>query len=62
MARQVGKNELSAQLQAYLKNLHQGRAGQTVKASPTCKPQTINSILRLCDRLDVRWAVHPILA
>ena len=55
MARQAGKNELSAQLEAYLLNLYQRRGGQIVKASPTFKPQTVNSILRLCDRLDNRW-------
>ena len=52
MARQAGKNELSAQIEAYLLNLYQRTGGQIVKASPTFKPQTINSMLRLCDRLD----------
>lgn len=56
MSRQAGKNELSAQLEAYLLNLFQRRGGQIVKASPTFKPQTINSIMRLCDRLDNRWS------
>ena len=51
MSRQAGKNELSGQLEAYLMNLYQCRGGQIVKASPTFKPQTINSILRLTDRL-----------
>ena len=55
MARQAGKNELSGQLEAYLLNLYQRAGGQIVKASPTFKPQTINSILRLCDRLDSPW-------
>lgn len=55
MSRQAGKNELSGQLEAYLLNLYQRRGGQIVKASPTFKPQTINSILRLMDRLDNRW-------
>jgi hypothetical protein len=55
MCRQAGKNELSAQLEAYLLNLHQRIGGGLVKASPTFKPQTINSILRLCDRLTNRW-------
>jgi hypothetical protein len=54
MSRQAGKNELSAQLEAYLLNLFQRKGGQIVKASPTFKPQTINSIMRLCDRLDNR--------
>jgi hypothetical protein len=54
MSRQAGKNELSGQLEAYLLNLFQ-KDGQIVKASPTFKPQTINSILRLMDRLDNDW-------
>ena len=55
MSRQAGKNELSAQLEAYLLNLYTRRGGQIVKASPTYKPQTLNSILRLTDRLDNPW-------
>jgi len=55
MSRQAGKNELSGQLEAYLLNLFRRRGGQIVKASPTFKPQTLNSILRLCDRLDNPW-------
>jgi hypothetical protein len=55
MSRQAGKNELSGQLEAYLLNLFQRKGGQIVKASPTFKPQTINSILRLLDRLNNPW-------
>lgn len=55
MSRQAGKNELSGQLEAYLLNLFQRRGGQIVKASPTYKPQTINSLLRLADRLNNPW-------
>jgi hypothetical protein len=55
MCRQAGKNELSAQLEAYLLNLYQRAGGGIVKASPTFKPQTVNSILRLCDRLENDW-------
>ena len=55
MSRQAGKNELSGQLEAYLMNLYRRKGGQIVKASPTFKPQTINSILRLTDRLDNPW-------
>lgn len=55
MARQAGKNELSAQLEAYLLNLYRRAGGTIVKGSPTYKPQTYNSILRLCDRLDNPW-------
>lgn len=55
MSRQAGKNELSAQLEAYLLNLYRRRGGGIVKGSPTFKPQTINSILRLTDRLNNVW-------
>ena len=55
MSRQAGKNELSGQLEAYLLNLYRRRGGGIVKASPTFKPQTINSILRLSDRLENPW-------
>jgi hypothetical protein len=55
MARQAGKNELSAQLETYLLNLYQRRGGQIVKASPTFKPQTVNSMMRLMDRLANPW-------
>ena len=55
MSRQAGKNELSGQLEAYLLNLYRRKGGQIVKASPTFKPQTINSILRLVDRMNNPW-------
>jgi hypothetical protein len=55
MSRQAGKNELSGQLEAYLLNVYQRRGGQIVKASPTYQPQTINSVIRLSDRLDNDW-------
>ncbi len=55
MSRQAGKNELAAQLEAYLLNLYQWRGGQIVKASPTFKPQTINSMLRLEEHLNNDW-------
>jgi hypothetical protein len=55
MSRQAGKNELSAQLEAYLLNLYRRAGGQIVKGSPTFKPQTVNSILRLSDRLTNPW-------
>ena len=47
MSRQAGKNELSAQLEAYLLNLFQRRGGAIVKAAPTFRPQIVNSMLRL---------------
>lgn len=55
MSRQAGKNELSAQIEAYLLNLFQRAGGQIVKASPTFKPQTVNSLIRLADRLQNPW-------
>ena len=55
MSRQAGKNELSAQLEAYLLNLYRRSGGSLVKGSPTFKPQTLNSILRLTDRLNNVW-------
>ena len=55
MSRQAGKNELSAQLEAYLLNLYRRHGGGIVKGSPTFKPQTVNSILRLSDRLNNPW-------
>lgn len=47
MARQAGKNELSAQLEAYLLNLHAAEGGTIVKAAPTYMPQIVTSRLRL---------------
>jgi len=55
MSRQAGKNELSGQLEAYLMTMYHRVGGQIVKASPTFKPQTVNSILRLMDRLENKW-------
>ena len=45
--RQAGKNELSAQLEAWLLLRYSGRGGSLVKAAPSFKPQIINSMLRL---------------
>lgn len=47
MARQAGKNETSAQVEAFLLNYFRRRGGYLVKAAPTFKPQTVNSLLRL---------------
>ena len=55
MSRQAGKNEMAAQLEAYLLNLYQRRGGQIVKASPTFKPQTVNSMMRLEEHLNNDW-------
>ncbi|HVA25956.1 MAG TPA: terminase, partial [Chloroflexota bacterium] len=47
MGRQMGKNELSAHVEAYLLFVHQVAGGTVVKAAPTFKPQLINSKMRL---------------
>ncbi len=52
IARQGGKNELSAQLEVLLLTMHLIRGGNAIKASPTFKPQTVNSMQRLKERLD----------
>lgn len=52
MPRQAGKNELSAQVEAFLLARHQRTGGQLVKAAPTFKPQVQNSIRRLKTMLD----------
>ncbi len=45
--RQSGKNELQAQLEAYLLLLFSPFAVEMVKVSPTWKPQTLNAMRRL---------------
>ncbi|MFW6105245.1 MAG: hypothetical protein ACOC7P_01535 [Chloroflexota bacterium] len=52
IARQGGKNELSAHLEVLLLTLYMARGGNLIKCSPTFKPQTIISIGRLKQRLD----------
>jgi len=61
MARQSGKNELAAQLEAYLLHVFAGRGGQIVKAAPSYHPQIVNSVIRLREVLSTpfsrdRWA------
>jgi hypothetical protein len=51
IARQGGKNELSAILEVTLLTLFSYRGGNIIKASPTFKPQTIISMQRLKQRL-----------
>ena len=51
IARQGGKNELSAHLEVLLLTLNIACGGSLVKCSPTFKPQTIISMQRLRDRL-----------
>lgn len=55
MARQGGKNELSAQLEAWLLNRYRHRGGQIVKAAPTFKPQVVTSQERLKLILNNWW-------
>jgi hypothetical protein len=52
IARQGGKNELSAHLEVLLLTLYMARGGNLIKCSPTFKPQTIISIERLKEKLD----------
>ena len=52
IARQGGKNELSAHLEVLLLTLYMAKGGNLVKCSPTFKPQTIISMQRLKERLD----------
>jgi hypothetical protein len=52
IARQGGKNELSAHLELLLLTLYMARGGNLIKCSPTFKPQTVISMERLKQRLD----------
>jgi hypothetical protein len=52
MARQGGKNELSAQLELLLLTFYMTQPRNLVKCSPTFKPQTVISMMRLRDRLN----------
>ncbi|MBI4297984.1 MAG: hypothetical protein HY676_05575 [Chloroflexi bacterium] len=52
MARQGGKNELSAQLEVLLLTLFLTRGGNAVKAAPTFHPQADISLMRLRERLE----------
>jgi len=52
IARQGGKNELSAQLEVLLLTLFVAKGGNAVKCSPTFKPQTVISMMRLKERLN----------
>ena len=52
IARQGGKNELSAQLELLLLTLYMAEPQNMIKCSPTFKPQTIISMMRLKDRLN----------
>jgi len=52
ISRQGGKNELSAQLELLLLTLYMARSANLVKCSPSFKPQTVISMMRLKDRLN----------
>ena len=52
IARQGGKNELSAQLELLLLTLNMAKPRNLVKCAPTFKPQTLISMIRLKDRLN----------
>ena len=52
IARQGGKNELSAQLELLLLTLYIAEPQNLIKCSPTFKPQTVISMMRLRDRLN----------
>jgi hypothetical protein len=52
IARQGGKNELSAQLEVLILTLFMSKGGNSIKCSPTFKPQTVISMMRLKERLD----------
>ena len=52
IARQGGKNELSAHLEVLLLTMFMSAGGSAVKCSPTFKPQTVISMSRLKQRLD----------
>ncbi len=52
IARQGGKNELSAQVELALLTLFMAEPRNLVKCSPTFKPQTVISMMRLKDRLN----------
>jgi hypothetical protein len=52
IARQGGKNELSAQLELLLLTLYITEPRNLIKCSPTFKPQTVISMMRLKDRLN----------
>lgn len=51
-ARQAGKDELLAQLLAFLLNVHQQAGGSIVVAAPTFRPQSAIGRARLLNRLD----------
>ena len=51
IARQGGKNEISAQLELLLLTLHMNKSRNIIKCAPTFKPQTVTSMIRLKNRI-----------
>ncbi|MEN8173652.1 MAG: hypothetical protein ABFS03_12335 [Chloroflexota bacterium] len=60
MARQGGKNEMQAQLQAYLLTVFGLTGGEMVIVSPTYKPQTENAMRRLRRVLDKNQLINKL--
>jgi hypothetical protein len=52
IARQGGKNEISARVESFLLPLHMDEPVNLIKCSPTFQPQSIISILRLKEKLN----------
>ena len=52
IARQGGKNELSAHLEVLLLTMFMARGGNAIKCSPTFRPQAVISMTRLKERLN----------
>ncbi len=57
--RQSGKNELQAQIEAYLLLLYSQIGGEIVKVSPTWKPQSLNAMHRLERTLTKNLITRP---
>jgi hypothetical protein len=60
LARQMGKNQLSAILEAYLLYMFAYDGGNIIKAAPTYKPQVINSMLRLSQMLESEHTLNRV--
>jgi hypothetical protein len=59
MARQMGKNELSAQIEAWLLQALHSQGASLIKAAPTLRPQGLMSKRRLRDVLSAMNQAHP---
>ncbi len=58
--RQSGKNELQAQIEAYLLYFYSGTDAEMVKVSPTWKPQSLNAMRRLERVLSRNWLTRRV--